>query len=201
MFLKKPWMKISVPCLFLAAAWSPAVAMDIVERDGRLMVTGANFRYTWDTRRGGELAVVEQQSTGLGGWWTHGGPRQPMTGPVMVGDATSKKPSTWQRVNSTFAWKSLDTIPALSFSTKRGAYYSGEWNVAYASADNKATLKVLKKGADEVVFETSSHPLVLENRRAPVPWMVKQVVHVFDSGVVILDMEAQLPKDEVYELD
>lgn len=163
------------------------MAMDVVESNGRLIVTGANFRYTWDTRRGGELAVVEQQSTGNGGWWTRGGPRQ--------------VPSTWHRVNSTFAWKSLDTIPALSFATKRGAYYSGEWNIAYANADNKATLKVLKKGPDEIVFETSSRPMILENRRLVVPWVVKQVVRVFDSGVVILDLTAELPKDEVYELD
>ena len=75
MFSKNPWMTISLLCLSIAAASSPARAMDIVERDGRLTVTGANFRYTWDTRRGGELAVVEQQSTGLGGWWTKGGSR------------------------------------------------------------------------------------------------------------------------------
>ena len=168
-------------------ATAPAFAMDVVEQDGRLIVTGANFRYTWDTRRGGELAVVEQQSDGKGGWWMRGGPRQ--------------TPSRWHRVSSTFAWKSLDTIPAISFSTKRGAYYSGEWNICWANADNKAEIKVLKKSADEVSFETTSHPKILENRRLPIPWVIKQNWRVFDSGVIVLDLEAQLPKDEVYELD
>jgi hypothetical protein len=104
-------------------------------------------------------------------------------------------------VNSTFAWKSLDTIPALSFSAKRMAYYSGEWNIACANADRNATLKLLKQSPDEVVFETESNPKILENRRLPVPWKVKQRVRVLDSGVVITRLEARLPEGEVYELD
>ncbi|MCL2645856.1 MAG: hypothetical protein FWD61_02495 [Phycisphaerales bacterium] len=199
-----------------------AQAMDIAQHQGRLIVTGGNFRYVWDTNRGGELASVEQQSSSEPGWWLRGSPR-PLVTPAMLtalGDtAGARNNATWRRVNSTLAWKSVDTIPALSFSTKRGAYYSGEWNVAYANADNKATLKILKpdfgttatismsstaisrKQADELVFETYSQPRIFENRFAPVPWKVKQTVHVFDSGVVILDLEAQLPQNEVYELD
>lgn len=179
-------LSIILACLVAAVA-APAMAMDVAEQGTRLVVTGANFRYTWDTRRGGELSVVEQRSTSHGGWWTLGGPRQ--------------VPSTWHRVSSTFAWKSLDTIPAISFSTKRGAYYSGEPNIAWANADNQATLKVGSKSANMIVIETTSRPKILENRRLPVPWTVKQVWRVLDSGLVILDIEAQLPKDEVYELD
>jgi hypothetical protein len=160
--------------------------MDVVEGDGKLVVTGANFRYTWDTRRGGELSIVEQRGTS-DGWWTRGQPR--------------KAAGPWQRVNSTFAWKSLDTIPAISFSTKRGAYYSNEWAIAYANADRSSTLKVIRKGNNEVVFETQSNPKIIENTRAAIPWKVKQTVRVFDSGVILTRLEVTLPKGEVYELD
>jgi len=106
-----------------------APGMEAVQDGTRLVVTGANFRYTWDTRRGGELTCVEQHGLRGGGWWTRGSPRI--------------SSSTWQRVNSTFAWKLLDTIPALSFANSRGAYYSLEWKIAYASADRDATLTIV----------------------------------------------------------
>jgi len=166
---------------------SQARAMEVSRQGSRLIVTGASFRYTWDSRRGGELAQVEQRGLTSGGWWTRGMP--------------GRRPSTWQRVNSTFAWKSLDTIPALSFSTKRLAYYSGEWTIAYANADRTAKIRVLKQSRDEVVFETESAPRILENLRLPVPWRVRQRIRVFDSGVVLTRIEIRLPEGEVYELD
>jgi hypothetical protein len=161
--------------------------MEVSHQGTRLIVTGTNFRYTWDTRRGGELAVAEQPGLPEGGWWTRG-----MTG---------RRDPGWQRVNSTFAWKSLDTIPALSFSTRRAAYYSGEGTIAYANADRQAKLEVLKQSKEEVIFETRSAPKILENLRLPVPWQVKQRVHVFDSGVVLIRLELDLPAGETYELD
>jgi hypothetical protein len=164
-----------------------AGAMEVEEQGSKLIITGTHFRYTWDTRRGGELAVVEQPGLARGGWWNRG------VGRVNV--------SGWQRVNSSFAWKSLDTIPAISFSTKRAAYYSLEWAVAQSNADNKAELKVLSKTAEEVVFETASAPKIFENKRLPVPWRVRQVVRVYDTGVVLIRFEIALPKGEVYELD
>ncbi|MFB3891545.1 MAG: hypothetical protein ACE15C_05920 [Phycisphaerae bacterium] len=153
----------------------------------KLVLTGSNFRYTWEARRGWELSVVEQPGLLQGGWWNLA--------------EVPRKPTYWQRVNSNFAWKSLDTIPAISFSTRRGAYYSGEWTIAYANADRNAQIKIVKSGKDEVVFETTSNPKILENIRMPVPWQVKQVVRVFDSGVVLTNIEVILPKGEVYELD
>jgi hypothetical protein len=166
---------------------SPACAMDITQQGTKLIVTGANFRYTWDTRRGGEMTSVEQPGLAAGGWWNRGQAETPT--------------SNWQRVNSTFAWKSLDTIPSLSFSTKRGAYYSGEWNIAYANADRHATLKIISKSPTELVFETHSNPRILENQRLNIPWKVTQQVRVFDSGLVLTHLDIRLPKDETYELD
>ena len=157
------------------------------EKIAKLVATGTNFRYTWEARRGWELTVVEQPGLVQGGWWNLA--------------EVPRKSSRWQRVNSNFAWKSLDTIPAISFSTKRNAYYSGDWTIAYANADRNARIRIVKTGKDEVVFETSSHPRILENQRLPVPWEVKQTVRVFDSGVVLTGIEASLPKGEVYELD
>ena len=180
-------IRLVLPILVMACLASQAYAMDVSQQGTTLTVTGTNFRYTWDTRRGGELSIVEQLGTGAGGWWDLGTGRTPS--------------SKWQRVNSTFAWKSLDTIPSLSFSTKRGAYFSGEWNVAYANADKHAALKIIKQSADELIFETQSNPHILENLHAPVPWQVKQIVHVMDSGIIITDVEISLPKDETYELD
>ena len=163
-----------------------ARAMDVRQQGTRLIVSGTNFRYTWDTRRGGELAAVEQPGP-PDGWWTRGTPGY-------VG-------SPWQRVSSTFAWKSLDTIPALSFSSKRMSYYSGEATVAYANADRGARLKLVRQSSEEVLFETESRPKILENTRLPVPWQVKQRVRVFDSGVVLVRFEIVLPAGESYELD
>ncbi|MCL2640131.1 MAG: hypothetical protein FWD53_04740 [Phycisphaerales bacterium] len=221
MAFKSASLAASVLC-FGALTVASANAMDIAQYHGRLIVTGGNFRYVWDTNRGGELASVEQQGASEDGWWLKGGPRPLVTRAMLtaLGDtAGAKNNDSWRRVSSTFAWKSLDTIPALSFSTKRGAYYSGEWNIAYANADYKSTLKILKpdfgetatvsmsskaisrKQADEVIFETNSQPRIFENRFAPIPWKVKQTVRAFDSGVVILDIAATLPNDEVYELD
>ena len=173
---------------------SQADAMEVAKQGSKLVLTGANFRYTWDARRGGELAEVEQRGLRApragewsGGWWLRGMP--------------GRRPSAWQRVNSTFAWKSLDTIPALSLSTKRMAYYSGEWAIACANADRTATLKLLKEARDEVAFETESRPKILENLRLPVPWRVTQRIRVFDSGVVLIRLEVRLPEGELYELD
>ena len=174
-------------CALLPWAAGHASAMEVARQGTRLIVTGTNFRYTWDTRRGGELAVVEQPGLAEGGWWLRG-----MTG---------GRDAAWQRVNSTFAWKSLDTIPALSFSTKRGSYYSGEATIAYANADRRAKIEIVKQSKDEVVFETLAAPKILENLRLPVPWKVKQRVRVFDSGVVLMRLELELPAGEVYELD
>ncbi len=170
-------------------AWTAgdAAAMEVARDGSRLTVAGANFRYTWDARRGGELALVEQPGLIEGGWWLRGTLGRPR--------------SAWQRVNSTFAWKSLDTIPALSFSTRRGAYYSLEWAIAYNNADRDAKIDLVEQSAGEVVFETRSNPRIFENRRLPIPWKVKQRVRVFDSGVVLTDLEVELPKGEVYELD
>ena len=187
-----------LPAMLVAAS---ATAMQVATNGSWLTVTGAGFRYTWDTHRGGELAIVEQAGSPVGGWWNRfpaRGGLPPSPGPALPGFGAS---SVWQRVNSTFAWKSLDTIPALSFSTKRGSYYSGEWNVAYANVDRNATLKILEQSADQVVFETQSRPKILENTRMPVPWQVHQLVRVFDSGVVLTTVEITLPKGEVYELD
>ena len=172
--------------LFICLA-ARASAVDVTQSGTKLTVTGANFRYTWDTRRGGEMSEFEQRTVPTKGWWNEANPRA--------------QRSEWLRVNGSFAWKSLDTIPALSFSTNRGAYYSGEWHIAYANADNKATLNLISKGPGEVVFETLSRPKILENRRSPVPWIVRQTVRVFDSGVVLTDIEIDLPEDELYELD
>ena len=170
---------------FLAAG-SPG--MDVAEEGTRLVVSGANFRYTWDTRRGGELTTVEQRGLETGGWWKWGG--------IHVST------DSFQRVNSSFAWKSRDTIPALSFATRRMAYYSGDWNIAYASADKKATLKILKKSARELIFDTASAPKILENQRVPVPWKVSQHVRVLDSGVILLSLKMWLPENDcIYELD
>jgi uncharacterized membrane protein len=162
-------------------------AMEVTREGSRLTVAGANFRYTWDAHRGGELALVEQPGLVEGGWWLRGMPGQPR--------------SAWQRVNSSFAWKSLDTIPALSLATRRGAYYSLEWAIAYNNADRDARIDILKQSAGEVVFETRSNPRIFENRRLPIPWKVKQRVRVFDSGIVLTQIEVELPKGEVYELD
>lgn len=172
----------------LLSAVAPALAMDVEQVGTKLIVTGENFRYTWDARRGGEMSVVEQRSLPTTtAWWVRANRDQ--------------RPTQWHRVNSTFAWKSLDTIPAVSFSTKRGSYYSGEPTIAYANADRNATLKVVRKSAQEVVFETAASPKILENLRLPVPWKVRQTVRVFDSGVVLTELNIDLPKDEVYELD
>jgi hypothetical protein len=176
------WRMLTVLALTVSAH-----AMEVMQQGTKLIVTGGAFRYTWDSRRGGELSVVEQKAFSPDGWWLAG---------------TNPRPQPpWQRVNGTFAFKSLDTIPSLSFSTLRGAYFSGDWKIAYASADRDATIKILKKTADEVVFETSSNPRIVENRRDPLPWKVRQVVRVFDSGVILTDLEISLPKGEVYELD
>ena len=113
-------------CTILAA--SPLCALEVVRQGPELHVRGANFRYTWDTRRGGELAVVSQPGLPQGGWWSLGTVRHPV--------------DAFQRVNSSFAWKLLDTIPALSFSSQRGAYFSLEWKIAYNSADRESTLTV-----------------------------------------------------------
>jgi len=174
----------AVLAIVSAAAW--AEAMEVRQEGTRLIVTGTNFRYMWDTRRGGELAVVEQPGPS-DGWWVRGMP--------------GYRNSPWQRVNSTFAWKSLDTIPALSLSTKRMAYYSGEWTIAYANADRHAKLNMVRQAEDEIVFQTESSPKILENVRLPVPWKVKQRVRVFDSAVVLTSFELVLPQGEVYELD
>ena len=170
----------------LAVAVS-AHAMEVTQQGTKLIVTGGAFRYTWDSRRGGELAVVEQKAFSPNGWWLAG---------------TNPRPQPpWQRVNGTFAFKSLDTIPALSFSSLRGAYFSGDWKIAYANADRDGSIKILRQTPDEVVFETNSNPRIVENRREPIPWKVRQIVRVFDSGVILTDLEITLPKGEVYELD
>ena len=163
-----------------------AGAMEVRQQGTRLIVTGTNFRYTWDARRGGELAAVEQPGP-PDGWWVRGMP--------------GYRNSPWQRINSCFAWKSLDTIPALSFSTKRMAYYSGEAVIACANADKSAKIRILRQSADEVCFETESSPKILENTRLPVPWKVKQRARVFDSGIVLIGFEITLPEGESYELD
>lgn len=163
-----------------------ASAMEVSQSGTKLVVMGDNFRYVWDTRRGGELASVEQRAL-PGGWWLRGNPAQAN--------------GSWQRVNSTFAWKSLDTIPALSFSPNRGAYFSGQGVVAYANADRSSTLKIIRQSKDELVFETQSNPKILENQRLPIPWKVKQEVTVLDSGMVITRIGIEMPENEVYELD
>jgi hypothetical protein len=176
-------------CLLIAlmlCGASEACALDVQQQGTRLTVTGTNFRYTWDGRRGGELAAVEQPGP-ADGWWVRGLP--------------GYRNSSWQRINSCFAWKSLDTIPALSFSTKRMAYYSGEGVIAYANADKNAQINILRQSAEEVLFETESSPKILENTRLPVPWKVKQRVRVFDSGVVLMDLQVVLPEGASYELD
>ena len=179
------WFALRV--LVVLALAASAHAMDVTQQGTKLIVTGGAFRYTWDGRRGGELAVVEQKAFSPNGWWLAG---------------TNPRPQPpWQRVNGTLAFKSLDTIPALSFSTLRGAYFSGDWKIVYANADRDATIKILRKTNDEVVFETNSNPRIIENRREPVPWKVRQVIHVFDSGVILTDLEISLPQGEVYELD
>ena len=178
-----------------AAGLQMAFKRDKVFKTTRLILTGRNFRYTWDTRRGGELSKVEQQGRNkidefgnqVKGWWSYQHPWL--------------ERSSWQRINSDFAWKSFDTIPALSFSTDRKAYYSGAWKIAYANADRRAKLKVLKKSEDEVVFETESNPRILENQLVKIPWIVRQHVRVFDSGIIVTRLTIELPKGEFYELD
>jgi len=183
------------PAVQRAAGMQMEVRKDKVLKTTKLILTGRNFRYTWDTRRGGELSKVEQQGRNkidefgnqVKGWWSYQNPWL--------------ERSPWQRINSDFAWKSFDTIPALSFSTDRKAYYSGEWKIAYANADRHAKLTVLKKSKDEVVFETESNPRILENQLVIIPWIVRQRVRVFDSGVIVTRLAIQLPEDEFYELD
>lgn len=168
---------------------------DKVLKTEQLILTGRNFRYTWDTRRGGELSKVEQRGRNridefgnlVKGWWSYGNPYL--------------ERAPWMRVNSDLAFKSFDTIPALSFSTDRKAYYSGQWKVAYANADRRSRLTVVKKSADEVVFETTSNPRILENQLEKTPWIVRQHVRVFDSGVILNSMTIELPKGESYALD
>ena len=162
-------------------------AMTLEYAGSKLTASGNNFRYTWDTERGGELTCVEQRGLSALGWWDRGFPKLRRT--------------SWQRINSTFAWKSLDTIPALSLSTSRMAYYSGEWAIAYASADRHAKLKVIKEAADEVIFETESRPKIYENIAQEIPWIVRQRVRVFDSGLIITAITLELPANETYALD
>ena len=166
------------------APWTSAAG-----RAARLIVTRHELPlHLGQPGRGGELAVVEQPGLAGGGWWNRGRP----------GHASSP----WQRVNSTFAWKSLDTIPALSFSTKRGAYYSGEWTIAYANADRNARDQDRQDSPrTKSSSRPASHPKILENMRLPVPWQVKQRCACSIRAWCSPRFEVVLPKGEVYELD
>ena len=194
-FLRKRAFKGKKAALILIVVFTAALlvkpaelkAMQVEYAGSKVIVTGNNFRYTWDTARGGELSCVEQRGLSALGWWDRGFPKLRRT--------------PWQRINSTFAWKSLDTIPALSVSTSRMAYYSGEWGIAYASADRNAKLKVIKEAADELIFETECRPRIYENRMQEVPWIARQRVRVFDSGLIITAITLELPANETYALD
>ena len=59
----------------LMAMTCTASAMEVSQSGTKLIVMGDNFRYVWDTRRGGELSSVEQRAL-PGGWWLRGNPAQ-----------------------------------------------------------------------------------------------------------------------------
>ena len=104
------------------------------------------------------------------------------------------------RVNSTFAFKSLDTIPALSFASTRDSYYSGKWDVFYANEARGCKFEVLKEAPGEIHFKVSGKPRVMENGKVG-PWVVTYTWHVYEVGVVFCDFEISLPtKDDTFEL-
>ena len=107
---------------------------------------------------------------------------------------------TFRRVNATFAFKSLDTIPALSFASTKDSYYSGKWDVYYANEGRKCRFKILTEAPGEIHFEVSNRPRVMENAKVG-PFVVTYTWHVYDVGVVFCDFEVAIPKkDDVFEL-
>ncbi|HUU43884.1 MAG TPA: alpha-amylase family protein, partial [Planctomycetota bacterium] len=106
----------------------------------------------------------------------------------------------FHRVNSTFAFKSLDTIPALSFTNTKDSYYSGKWDIYYANEGRKCEFKVLKETPGEIHFRVSNRPRVMENGKEG-PFVVTYTWHVYDVGVVFCDFEIALPtKEDIFEL-
>ena len=106
----------------------------------------------------------------------------------------------WYQVNSTFAFKSLDTLPALSFTSTKDSYYSGKWDVYYANEGRNCKFEVLKELPGEIHFKVSNRPRVMENGKVG-PWVVTYTWHVYEVGVVFCDFEISLPtKEDTFEL-
>jgi hypothetical protein len=162
---------------FLIAAMVVALATPLyaqiektLTQDNRLVLKTPAWRMVFNGERGGELNEV----------WLWDGDK-------------------FYRVNSTFAFKSLDTLPALSFTNTRDSYYSGKWDVFYANEGRGCKFEILKESPGEIHFKVSNKPRIMESGQVG-PWIVTYTWHVYDVGVVFCDFEIVLPEKETFEL-
>ncbi len=161
---------ISLFAVIMAAPLSAQIKKEQTQ-DNLFILSTPAWKMTFNGERGGELNKVE----------------------LSDGDKL-------YRVNSTFAFKSLDTIPALSFASTRDSYYSGKWDVFYANEGRGCKFEVLRESPGEIHFRVSGRPRVMENGKVG-PWVVTYTWHVYEVGVVFCDFEISLPtKDDTFEL-
>lgn len=161
--------------LFLAvsvALATPALAQikRLPTEENQIVLQGPGWQLTFDGERGGELSKV------------------------LLWDGRK-----WYRVNSSFAFKSLDTLPALSFASTKDSYYSGKWDVFYSNEGRKCKFEMLKETPTEVHFKVTNYPTVMENGQVG-PLAVTYTWHVYEPGVVFCDFDVELPKDKTFEL-
>ena len=157
--------------LLLAAGLASAQVQKEFTKENELVISTPVWKMVFNGERGGELNKV------------------------MVFDGDK-----WYRINSTFAFKSLDTLPALSFTSTKDSYYSGKWDVYYANEGRKCKFEILKELPGEIHFKVSNRPRVMENGKVG-PWVVTYTWHVYEVGVVFCDFEISLPtKDDTFEL-